>query len=104
MRRKAAAFNGWHEPDESRGSSPESVSGSGCNSPGRLGLAVTFRGPTLPGIALIRTHVAQRTEGQEHPGERAQPGADRHTGFSANRQGDEADVRIPDPAGKDGPS
>ena len=23
-------FNGWHEPDESRGSSPESVSGSGC--------------------------------------------------------------------------
>ena len=22
-------FNGWHEPDESRGSSPESVSGSG---------------------------------------------------------------------------
>jgi hypothetical protein len=23
-------FNGWHEPDESRDSSPESVSGSGC--------------------------------------------------------------------------
>src|SRR5260370_8718520 len=35
--RKAAAFSGWHEPDESRGSRPESVSGSGGNSPGRLG-------------------------------------------------------------------
>ena len=46
MRRKAAAFNGWHEPDESRGSSPESVSGSGCNSPGRLGLGVQFPGAT----------------------------------------------------------
>jgi hypothetical protein len=43
--------------------------------------------------------VAQRTEVQEYPGERAEPGADRHTGFRANRQGDEADVRIPDPAG-----
>jgi len=56
------------------------------------------------GIALLRTHVAQRTEGQEYPGERAEPGADRHTGFPANRQGDEAAVRIPDPAGKDGSS
>jgi NAD(P)-dependent dehydrogenase (short-subunit alcohol dehydrogenase family) len=46
--------------------------------------------------AIIRTHVAQRT------GERAEPGADRHIGFPANRQGDEAAVRIPDPAGKDG--
>ena len=27
---KAAAFNGWHEPDKSRGLCPESVSGSGC--------------------------------------------------------------------------
>jgi NAD(P)-dependent dehydrogenase (short-subunit alcohol dehydrogenase family) len=25
-------------------------------------------------LALIRTHVAQRTEGQEYPGERAEPG------------------------------
>jgi len=32
-------FNGWHEPDESRGSSPESVSGSGA-------------GPTRPGGAI----------------------------------------------------
>ena len=55
-------------------------------------------------LALIRTHVAQRTEGQEYPSERAEPGADRHTGFPANRQGDEAAVRIPDPAGKDGAS
>jgi Type II/IV secretion system protein len=39
-------FNGWHEPDESRGSSPESVSGSGCNSPGRLGPGVPSRRPT----------------------------------------------------------
>jgi NAD(P)-dependent dehydrogenase (short-subunit alcohol dehydrogenase family) len=53
-------------------------------------------------LALIRTHVAQRTEGQKYPGERAEPGADRHTGFPANRQGDEAAVRIPDPAGKMG--
>src|ERR1700677_1009471 len=30
-------------------------------------------------VTLIRTHVAQRTEGQEYPGERAEPGADRHT-------------------------
>src|ERR1700687_578323 len=56
------------------------------------------------GIALIRTHVAQRTEVQEYPGERAEPGADRHTGFPATRQGDEGDVRIPDPPGKDGSS
>jgi hypothetical protein len=34
---KAAAFARWHEPDEARVSSPESVSGSGRNSPGRLG-------------------------------------------------------------------
>ena len=39
-------------------------------------------------LALIRTHVAQRTEGQEYPGERAEPGADRHIGFPATRQGD----------------
>jgi hypothetical protein len=31
------SFNGWHEPDKSRGLRPESVSGSGRNSPGRLG-------------------------------------------------------------------
>ena len=35
--RKAAAYRRWHEPDESRGSRPESVSASGCKSPGRLG-------------------------------------------------------------------
>jgi hypothetical protein len=51
-------------------------------------------------VARIRMRVAQRTEGQEYPGGRTEPGADRHTGFPANRQGDEADVRIPDPAGK----
>src|SRR5258707_1166741 len=57
------------------------------------------------GVALIRTHLAQRTEGQEYPGERAEPGADRHTdaGPSSHRGG-EADVRIPDPAGKNGSS
>ncbi len=31
------------------------------------------------GVALIRTHLAQRTEGPEYPGERAEPRADRHT-------------------------
>src|SRR5215471_9430975 len=45
---KDAAFNGWHEPDKSRGLCPESVSGSGCKSSGRLGLGVEFPGPTLP--------------------------------------------------------
>src|SRR6266851_4631516 len=55
------------------------------------------------GIALIRTHVAQRTEGQEYPGERAEPGADCHTDAGrSSHQGGEGDVRIPDPAGKDG--
>src|SRR5439155_15430881 len=56
-------------------------------------------------VARIRTRLAQRTEGQEYPGERAAPGADRHTdaGPSPHRGG-EADVRIPDPAGKDGAS
>src|SRR5207237_3800923 len=52
--------------------------------------------------ARIRTRVAQRTQGQEYPGERAAPRADRHTdaGPSSHRGG-EADVRIPDHAGKD---
>jgi NAD(P)-dependent dehydrogenase (short-subunit alcohol dehydrogenase family) len=54
-------------------------------------------------IALLRTHVAQRTEGQEDPGERAEPGADRHTDAGrSSHQGGEGDVRIPDPAGNDG--
>jgi transposase len=57
------------------------------------------------GIALIRTHVAKRTEGQEDPGELAGPGAGGHTDSGASsHQGDEGDVRIPDPAGKDGSS
>src|SRR4051812_32021610 len=57
------------------------------------------------GAALICTHVAQRTEGQEYPGERAEPGADRHTDAgSGSHRGSEADVRIPDPQGNDGSS
>ena len=57
------------------------------------------------GLALIRTHLAQRTEGQEYPGERAAPGADRHADAGrGSHRGREADVRIPDPAGKDGSS
>src|SRR5580658_804464 len=57
------------------------------------------------GVAVIRAHVAQRTEGQEYPGERAEPGAYRHTDAGpSSRRGREADVRIPDPAGKDGSS
>jgi hypothetical protein len=46
---RGAAFNEWHEPDESRGSSPESVSGSGCDSPGRLGPVMESRRPIQPG-------------------------------------------------------
>ena len=50
---KAAAFNGWHEPDKSRGLCPESVSGSGCKSPGRLGLGVKFPGPTRQTVEVV---------------------------------------------------
>jgi hypothetical protein len=47
-------------------------------------------------IALLRTHVAKRTEGQEDPGERAGPGADRHTDAGrSSHQGGEGDVRVP---------
>src|SRR5215831_19443355 len=45
--RKAVAFTRWHEPDESRGSCPESVSGSGRNSPGRLGYRAVIDGGYL---------------------------------------------------------
>ena len=48
--------------------------------------------------------VAQRIEGQKNPGERAEPGAGRHTGFPASRPGNEGDVRVPDPPRKDGSS
>jgi hypothetical protein len=48
-------------------------------------------------IALIRTHVAKRTEGQEYPGECAGSGADCHTDAGrSSHQGGEGDVRIPD--------
>ena len=42
------------------------------------------------GIALLRTHVAQRTEGPENPGEPAGPGGDRHTdaGRSSHQGGE----------------
>jgi len=38
----------WHEPDDARVSSPESVRGSGCNSPGLLGLVAFGHGIFLP--------------------------------------------------------
>src|SRR6516165_4998644 len=53
FRWKAAAFHGWHEPDKSRGLRPESVSGSGCKSPGRLGLGVKFPGPTRQTVEVV---------------------------------------------------
>ena len=56
----------WHEPDESRGSRPESVSASGCKSPGRFGTSICIErsippgkpsvhcdGPRYSGVALI---------------------------------------------------
>ena len=56
-------------------------------------------------LALLRTHLAQRTERQKHPGERAGPGPGGHTASGASsHQGGEGDVRIADPAGKDGSS
>src|SRR5581483_6146032 len=55
--------------------------------------------------ARIRTRMAQRAQGQEYPGERAAPRTDRHTyAGPGSHRGGEADVRIPDPAGKDGSS
>ena len=57
------------------------------------------------GVARIRTRVAQRAEGQEYPGECAAPRPDRDTDAGpGSHRGGEADVRIPDPAGKDGSS
>jgi len=56
---KAAAFNGWHEPDKSRGLCPESVSGSGCKPPGRLGLGVQLPGATHRNI-YVRSEQAGR--------------------------------------------
>lgn len=44
---KTAVFARWHEPDEARVSRPESVSGSGGSSPGRLG-GGTARCPPIP--------------------------------------------------------
>jgi len=38
----------WHEPDDARVSSPESVRGSGCNSPGLLGLVAFGGGIVIP--------------------------------------------------------
>ena len=38
------------------------------------------------GIALIRPHVAQRTEGQEYPAEPAESRSDGHIGFPTSRQ------------------
>src|ERR1700693_4952906 len=38
FQRKAAAFMRWHEPDDARVSSPESVRGSGGNSPALRGV------------------------------------------------------------------
>src|SRR6202034_2941575 len=45
------------------------------------------------GLALLRTHVAQRAEGQEYQGERAEPGSGRYTRLATARRADEADVR-----------
>src|SRR6516225_4285733 len=70
FRWKAAAFHGWHEPDKSRGLRPESVSGSGCKSPGRLGLGVKLPGPTrlVSGRRMkIRHAVRKMKEGPSEP-------------------------------------
>jgi NAD(P)-dependent dehydrogenase (short-subunit alcohol dehydrogenase family) len=55
------------------------------------------------GIAFLRTHMAQRTEGSAYPRERAEPRTGRHAGLPATGREDEEDVRIPDPTRKDGP-
>ena len=46
----------WHEPDDARVSSPESVRGSGCNPPGLLGNPPGLLGnpPGLLGNSLGR--------------------------------------------------
>lgn len=48
---KTAVFARWHEPDEARVSRPESVSGSGGSSPGRLGGGAAML-PPIP-ISLV---------------------------------------------------
>src|SRR5215469_11440164 len=65
VQRKAAAFARWHEPDDARVSSPESSSGSGCNSPARLEqnigtllLGPQFKQVCLPGEDLRHKHLA----------------------------------------------
>ena len=44
----------WHEPDDARVSSPESVRGSGCNPPGLLGNSPGLLGKTRPFVS--RSH------------------------------------------------
>src|ERR1039457_549086 len=46
--RKATAFHGLHEPDDARASRPESVSGRGGNSTGRLGNRLAGAGSQPP--------------------------------------------------------
>ena len=55
------------------------------------------------GIALLRTHVAQRTEGPENPGEPAGPGSDRHPDAGRSpHQGGAGVLRVAHSAGNDG--
>src|ERR1700751_6159855 len=52
--RKAAAFVRWHEPDDARVSRPESVSGSGRNSPADSAARLLT---TMPGGSELTAHV-----------------------------------------------
>src|ERR1700722_3564311 len=54
--------------------------------------------------ARLRTSVGVRAEGQEHPGERADPRPGRHADDDGgDGRGDEGAVRVRDPAARDGP-
>lgn len=58
---KTAVFARWHEPDEARVSRPESVSGSGGSSPGRLGGGVARTARAWTGPAAVRQRRAKRS-------------------------------------------
>src|SRR6202008_3972093 len=66
--RKAAAFVRWHEPDDARVSRPESVSGSGRNSPGRLGQVPGRVYAEVPQEASVRQDKASFGSGVSRSG------------------------------------
>ena len=63
----------WHEPDDARVSSPESVRGSGCNSPGLLGVEQNTKGvvEALADLLLEALVVETKLGGVDEPQDHA---------------------------------